>query len=65
LIGFGRFIVRCQGCILYTYTGVGFSAVARFDKLGDAIASTRGTSDRTGSTLLYIYKNEQTKPCGC
>ena len=24
--------------------------VARFDKLGDARASTRGTSDRTGST---------------
>lgn len=27
LIGFGRFIVRCQGCILYTYTGVGLSAL--------------------------------------
>ena len=35
----------------------GAFGVARFDKLGDARASTRGTSDRTGSALFsYVFK---------
>ena len=33
----------------------GAFGVARFDKLGDARASTRGTSDRIGSTLFRMY----------
>ena len=33
----------------------GAFGVARFDKLGDARASTRGTSDRTGSALFRMY----------
>ncbi len=32
--------------VIYTYTGVGLSGVARFDKLGNARASTRGTGDK-------------------
>ena len=35
----------------------GAFGVARFDKLGDARASTRGTSDRIGSTLFRMYNN--------
>lgn len=38
LIGFGRFIVRCQGCILYTYTGVGLSALYQHCTLKDDIS---------------------------
>ena len=33
----------------------GAVGVARFDKLGDARASTRGTCDRIGSTLFRMY----------
>ena len=33
----------------------GAFGVARFDKLGDARASTRGTSDRIGSALFRMY----------
>ena len=33
----------------------GAFGVARFGKLGDARASTRGTSDRIGSTLFRMY----------
>ena len=35
----------------------GAFGVARFDKLGDARASTRGTSDRIGSALFRMYSN--------
>lgn len=38
LIGFGRFIVRCQGGILYTYTGVGLSALYQRCTLKDYIS---------------------------
>ena len=31
-------IVRCQECFLYTYTGVGLSALSRFDLSGNARA---------------------------
>ena len=35
----------------------GAFGIARFDNLGDARASTRGTSDRTGSALFsYVFK---------
>ena len=33
-------IVRCQECVLYIYTGVGLSALSRFDNLDDARAFT-------------------------
>ena len=37
----------------------GAFGVARFDKLGDARASTRGTSDRIGSALFsYVLVSE-------
>lgn len=39
---------------LYTYTGVGAFGVARFDLSGNARASIRGTSDRSGSTLFRM-----------
>ena len=35
----------------------GAFGVARFDKLGDARASTRGTSDRIGSALFRMYSS--------
>ena len=35
----------------------GAFGVARFDKLGDARASTRGTSDRTGSALFRMHSS--------
>ena len=50
------FIVCCYECILYTYTGVGLSALLVSDEQGNAKALTSGTSDRTGSTLSCIYK---------
>ena len=37
------------------YIWRGAFSVARFGKLGDARASTRGTSDRSGSTFLFVY----------
>ncbi len=52
LIGFSRFIGCCQECFLYTYTGVGLSALLVSDEQGNAKALTSGTSDRTDSTLL-------------
>jgi len=39
---------------LYTHQRGAFG-VARFDRQGNAKALTRGTSDRTGSTFLYVY----------
>ena len=50
-------IVCCQECFLYTYTGVGLSALLVSDEQGNAKALTSGTSDRTGSTLSCIYTN--------
>ena len=50
-------IVRCQEYFLYTYTGVGLSALLVSDEQGNAKALTSGTSDRTGSTLSCIYTN--------
>ena len=42
---------------LYTHQRGAFD-VARFDNLGNAKALTRGTSDRTGSTLFVcMYEN--------
>ena len=38
----------------------GASVVARFDEQGNAKALTSGTSDRTGSTLFYVYTNTRT-----
>ena len=38
LIGFGRFIVHCQECFLYTYTGVGLSALYQRCTLKDDIS---------------------------
>ena len=48
-------IVRCQECFLYTYTGVGLSAL--LVSTGRAMRRPLhcGTSDRTGSTFLCIY----------
>ena len=40
------------------YTGVGLSGVARFDKLGNARASTRGTSDKR----LHVFRMYQSNP---
>ena len=39
---------------LYIYTGVGLSGVARFDKLGNARASTRGTGDKRLHVFAYV-----------
>ena len=47
-------IVRCQECFLYTYTGVGLSALLVSDEQGNAKTLTSGTSDRTGSTF-FVY----------
>ena len=47
----------CQESILYTYTGVGLSALLVSDEQGNAKALTSGTGDRTGSTLSCIYKH--------
>ena len=49
-------VIRCHECILYTYTGVGLSALLVSDEQGNAKALTSGTCDRTGSTLSCIYK---------
>ena len=48
-------IVRCQECFLYTYTGVGLSAL--LVSTGRAMRRPLhcGTSDRTGSTFLFVY----------
>ena len=40
---------------LYTYTGVGLSALLVSDEQGNAKALTSGTSDRIGSTFSCIY----------
>ena len=47
-------IVRCQECFLYTYTGVGLSAL--LVSTGRAMRRPLhcGTSDRTGSTF-FVY----------
>ena len=48
-------VVADMGRIIYTYRrGV---CVARFDKMGDARASARETSNSTGSTLEPKYKS--------
>ncbi len=49
-----RFSARWQEGELYTYTGVGLSGVARFGKLGNARASTRGTSDKRLHVFAYV-----------
>ena len=56
LIGFNRFI-GCRQRVFFIYLHWrGAFGVARFDKLGDARASTRGASDRRDSTSFsYVF----------
>ena len=55
LIGFNRFI-GCRQRVFFIYLHWrGAFGVARFDKLGDARASTRGASDRRDSALFRMY----------
>ena len=51
-------IVHCQECFLYTYTGVGLSALLVSTTWAMPEPLLRGTSDRTGSTFLVcIYQH--------
>ena len=50
-------IVRCQECFLYTYTGVGLSALLVSTTWAMPEPLHCGTSDRTGSTFSCIYTN--------
>ena len=51
--------VGIEGEIIYLHWRGAFG-VARFDKLGDARASTRGTSDRIGSTFFaYVLTSKK------
>lgn len=57
LAGFGHFL-KCSLLVMgipYTCITRWAFGVARFDKLGDARASARGTSNRSGSTFSYLY----------
>ena len=49
------FIVCCYECILYTYTGVGLSALLVSTYRAMRRPIDRGTSDRTGSALFRMY----------
>ena len=49
-----RIHARCDR-VYSIFTLRGAFSVARFDNLGNAKASTRGTGSRTGSTLFRIY----------
>ena len=56
LIGFDRFFGCCQRVFFIYLHWRGAFGVARFDKLGDARASTRGASDRRDSTSFsYVF----------
>ena len=48
-------IVCCQECFLYTYTGVGLSALLVSTYRAMRRPIDRGTSDRTGSALFRMY----------
>lgn len=48
--------VGIEGEIIYLHWRGAFG-VARFDKLGDARASTRGTSDRLAPRFLFCISN--------
>ena len=48
-------IVRRQECFLYTYTGVGLSALLVSTYRAMRRPIDRGTSDRTGSALFRMY----------
>ena len=49
---------------VYQHISVGFG-VARFDKLGDARASERGTSDKDNSHALFVYMPDLNRICLC
>mgnify|MGYP004457667875 FL=1 len=51
----GNSIVCCQECFLYTYTGVGLSALLVSTYRAMRRPIDRGTSDRTGSALFRMY----------
>ena len=58
LLASDDFAVRCQECFLYTYTGVGLSALLVSTTWAMPEPLLRGTSDRTGSTFLVcIYQH--------
>ena len=48
-------IAHCQECFLYTYTGVGLSALLVSTTWAMPEPLLRGTSDRIDSTLFCIY----------
>ena len=50
-------VVCCQECFLYTYTGVGLSALLVSTTWAMPEPLHCGTSDRTGSTFSCIYTN--------
>ena len=45
-------IVHCQECFLYTYTGVGLSALLVSDEQGNAKALIAWDGQQTGSALF-------------
>ena len=49
------FVVRRYECILYTYTGVGLSALLVSTYRAMRRPIDRGTSDKTGSALFRMY----------
>ena len=52
---FNRFSVVVKRATIYLHWRGAFG-VARFDLSGNARASIREASDRTGSTLFYMYR---------
>ena len=50
------FVVRCQECFLYTYTGVGLSALLVSTDKGNAKAYESWSERQTGSTFFrFVY----------